>query len=76
MFQDEIERLRKEGSKQVQQEQEYVQQQILQEKLSKKTQKEYYSDQRLRVRWTVAKDDPDNGGYSHELLHTIFSKVS
>ncbi|PNF23592.1 DnaJ subfamily C member 17, partial [Cryptotermes secundus] len=73
-LQDEIERLRKEGSKQVEQEQEYVRQQIIQEKLNKETLKEDCSQHRLRVRWTVAKDDPDNGGYTSELLYTILSK--
>lgn len=76
MLQDEIERLRKEGSKQVEQEQEYVRQQIIQEKLNKETLKEDCSQHRLRVRWMVAKDDPDNGGYTSELLHTILSKVA
>jgi DnaJ family protein C protein 17 len=76
MLQDEIERLRKEGSKQVQQEREYVQQQIIQERLNKEALKEDCSHHRLRVRWTVAEYDPDNGGYSNHLLNTILSKVA
>jgi hypothetical protein len=72
MLQVEIERLQKEGLKQVEQEQEYVRQQLIQEKLNK----ENGSHHVLRVRWSVAKDDLDNGGYSSELLHTIFSKVA
>ncbi|KDR16157.1 DnaJ-like protein subfamily C member 17 [Zootermopsis nevadensis] len=74
-LQDEIERLRKEGSKQVKEEQEYVRQQIIQEKFSKPTMKEDSSSHhRLKVRWVAAKADPDNGGYTSELLHDIFSK--
>lgn len=77
LLQDEIERLRKEGSKQVREEQEYVRQQIIQEKFNKGTLKEDSSSHcRLKVRWVAAKDDPDNGGYTSELLHRIFSKVS
>jgi DnaJ family protein C protein 17 len=76
-LQDEIERLRKEGSKQVQVEQEYVQQQIIQERLGKGTLKEDGSSyHRLKVRWSALKDDPDNGGYTSELLHKILCKVS
>jgi hypothetical protein len=76
-LQDEIERLRKEGSKQVEVEQEYVRQQIIQERLSEETMKEYGSSHhRLKVRWSAPKDDPDNGGYTSELLHKILSKVS
>jgi len=76
-LQDEIERLRKEGSKQVEVEQEYVRQQIIQERLGKGTLKEDgTSHHRVKVRWSAAKDDPDNGGYTTELLHKILSKVS
>lgn len=75
-MQDEIERLRKEGSKQVEEEQEYVRQQIIQEKMSKDILKEDDSSHhRLKVRWVAVKDDPNNGGYSSELLHRILSKV-
>ncbi|KAJ4444223.1 hypothetical protein ANN_06014 [Periplaneta americana] len=72
-LQAEIERLRKEGSKQVKEEQEYVQQQILLENLKPKR-KESGCQCRLKVRWDAAKDDPSNGGYNEELLQNIFSK--
>ncbi|PSN46905.1 DnaJ subfamily C member 17 [Blattella germanica] len=76
-LQAEIERLRKEGSKQVEEEQEIVRQQIIEEMKNTKI-SEGVSDgsnqNRLKVRWEAAKDDPDNGGYSKEILQKIFSK--
>ncbi|KAJ9579161.1 hypothetical protein L9F63_024731, partial [Diploptera punctata] len=77
-LQAEIERLRKEGSKQLEEEQEYVRQQIISQRLNpeKSDIEDSTSNNRLRVRWEAAKSDPSNGGYNSEVLHRIFYKAT
>lgn len=77
-LQAEIDRLRKEGSKQVEEEKAFVRRQVEEEK---KTGRFFVNqipteDQshRLKLRWRSAKDDTENGGYTHENLHKILSK--
>ncbi|KAJ8865577.1 hypothetical protein PR048_033097, partial [Dryococelus australis] len=76
-WQAEIERLRKEGSRHLKEEQEAVRQQLLREAsvrdAVRKTQPE---GSRLRIQWQASKDDPTNGGYDYATLHSILSKVS
>lgn len=75
-FQAEIERLRKEGSQQVEEEVELVRQQLLQEtKLAATEQPQNNGINRLRIKWKASKDDPNNGGYPYETLLKIMSKV-
>lgn len=75
-FQAEIERLRKEGSQQVEEEVELVRQQLLQEtKLTATEQPQSNGINRLRIKWKASKDDPNNGGYPYETLLKIMSKV-
>ena len=75
-FQSEIERLRKEGSRQVEEEVELVRQQVLQEtKVSNAEQPPSTGSDRLRIKWRASKDDPNNGGYPYETLMKIMSKV-
>ncbi|XP_060068433.1 dnaJ homolog subfamily C member 17-like [Ylistrum balloti] len=74
-FQAEIERLRKEGSKLLQKEQE-----LLQEELRKTAEAKQVDDEeevvtpKLKVKWKAKKGDESNGGYSYTVLHTMFSK--
>lgn len=73
-MQKEIERLRKEGSKQLQEEIELVRQQVVEEQ--KNLASGVPLQKRLKIRWTSSKDDETNGGYNSENLNKIFSKVS
>ncbi|RZF32698.1 hypothetical protein LSTR_LSTR004126 [Laodelphax striatellus] len=71
---DAIERLRKEGSKQLQEEIELVQKQIAEELLKSNPSVGGSSGKKIKVRWTAAKDDDKNGGYNEENLKRIFTK--
>ncbi|XP_026285301.1 dnaJ homolog subfamily C member 17 isoform X1 [Frankliniella occidentalis] len=75
-LQAEIERLRKEGSRQVEEEVELVRQQLLQDSKIPETPEEPQSNglNRLRIRWKANKDDPNNGGYPYDTLLKIMSK--
>ncbi|KAJ1531669.1 hypothetical protein ONE63_000338 [Megalurothrips usitatus] len=74
-LQAEIDRLRKEGSRQVEEEVELVRQQLQQEiKVTPTEQSQTNGLNRLRIRWKANKDDPNNGGYPYETLMKIMSK--
>uniref|UniRef100_A0A6P7G3A6 DnaJ homolog subfamily C member 17 n=1 Tax=Diabrotica virgifera virgifera TaxID=50390 RepID=A0A6P7G3A6_DIAVI len=68
----EIERLRKEGSKQVQEEIEIVKQQLQKEKSNP----QYWdgSKHRIKIKWSADKHDSNNGGYNQEMLTRFLSK--
>lgn len=68
----EIERLRKEGSKAVDEEVQYVLRKV-QESLNQTTSGN--STFRLKVKWSASKNDTSNGGYNEEMLHRFLSKV-
>lgn len=68
--------MRKEGSRQVEEEVELVRQQVQQEtKASVPEQPPSTGLNRLRIKWRASKDDPNNGGYPYETLLKIMSKV-
>lgn len=71
----EIERLQKEGSKQVEEEIAFVQKQIWEQLhgLSKKSENKV-GEFRIKIRWKIQKDDSTNGGYNDDNLHKMFSK--
>ncbi|CAL1674139.1 unnamed protein product [Lasius platythorax] len=71
----EIERLQKEGSKQVEEEVAFVQRQIWEQLhgLSKNS-KSNIEDFRIKIRWKAQEGDPTNGGYNYDNLHKMFSK--
>lgn len=73
-LQAEIDRLRKESSKLLEEEIAYVQEQITKERAEKLYEQELgdTTQHRLRVRWCSEKSD--NGGYDSENLNKIFSK--
>ncbi|XP_075226797.1 dnaJ homolog subfamily C member 17 [Lycorma delicatula] len=71
-LQAEIERLRKEGSKQLHEEIEHVKQQVLEEQRNLAS--SVPTQKRLKVRWKSSKDDETNGGYNSENLDKMFSK--
>lgn len=74
-MQEEIERLRKEGSKQVEEEVNYVISQLQKEKMNITSEDNWDgSKYRIKIKWKAAKNDSDNGGYSQEMLQRFLSK--
>ncbi|KAL1513110.1 hypothetical protein ABEB36_002572 [Hypothenemus hampei] len=70
---EEIERLRKEGSKEVEEEIQNVLKAVREEKNKVETQWDS-SNNRIKIKWHTEKKDPNNGGYTPELLHRFLSK--
>ncbi|KAJ3662965.1 hypothetical protein Zmor_007279 [Zophobas morio] len=70
----EIERLRREGSKQVEEELERIQEEIRAQKKHRSENDWDSADHRIKIKWDVAKGDTTNGGYTHEMLHRFLSK--
>ncbi|XP_035895241.1 dnaJ homolog subfamily C member 17 [Anopheles stephensi] len=77
LFQEEFERLRKEGSKLIQEEQELMRRQ-LQEELrmmqTASTPSWDSSQHRIKIRWKAEKSDTTNGGYTEEMLRKFLTK--
>lgn len=70
---DEIERLRKEGSKLLEEEQELMQKQLKEERL--KMNSTWDSSQyRIKIKWNASKSDVSNGGYTKELIEKFLQK--
>ncbi|KAJ6635916.1 DnaJ like subfamily C member 17 [Pseudolycoriella hygida] len=69
---DEIERLRKEGFKLLQEEQEIMQKHLQEERL--KMNKWDSAQHRIKIKWNSSKSDPSNGGYTKELLEKFLHK--
>lgn len=76
LFQEEFERLRKEGSKLLEEEQEFMRQQLHEEKVMQSSAKSNWdpSKHRIKIRWKATSDDPANGGYSEAVLNKFLSK--
>ncbi|KAJ8938449.1 hypothetical protein NQ314_011485 [Rhamnusium bicolor] len=74
LLREEIERLRKEGSKQVEEEVEYVKRKLREEQ---QLNTEYWdgSKHRIKIKWSANKEDATNGGYTQEMLQRFLSKV-
>lgn len=70
---EEIERLRKEGSRQVQEEIEKVLKEVNAEKNKVETEWDS-SNNRIKIKWRADKKDPKNGSYTQEMLHRFLSK--
>ncbi|XP_028396001.1 dnaJ homolog subfamily C member 17-like [Dendronephthya gigantea] len=76
-LEQEIERLREEGLKMLQKEQELMKQQIEEEREKTKSSLNTGEDltpKLIKIRWKCQKNDPTNGGYSQELLQSVFIK--
>lgn len=69
---EEIERLRKEGSKAVEEEMQYVLKKV---KESLNQSSANHSVFRIKIKWTASKNDPSNGGYTQDILYKFLSKV-
>ncbi|KAG5893661.1 hypothetical protein JTB14_028815 [Gonioctena quinquepunctata] len=74
LLKEEIERLRKEGSKQVEEEVEFVKRQLKEERMTKSTENWDGSKFRIKIKWEAKKTDSTNGGYTQEMLHRFLSK--
>ncbi|XP_001849725.2 dnaJ homolog subfamily C member 17 [Culex quinquefasciatus] len=80
LFQEEFERLRKEGSKLIEEEQELMRQQLREERDEMQKggggKPSWDSSQhRIKIKWKVEKgDEANNGGYSQEVLQKFLSK--
>lgn len=73
LLKEEIERLRKEGSKAVEEEIEYVKRKLLEEQnLNYNT--EDSAKYRIKIRWSANKSDETNGGYTQEMIYNFFAK--
>ncbi|CAD6241005.1 GSCOCG00009060001-RA-CDS [Cotesia congregata] len=72
VFKAEVERLKKEGSRQVQEEIDLMNKQIYEQVHGSKT--VGVNDTRVNIRWKAEKNDPDNGGYNESNLQQILSK--
>lgn len=77
IFKEEFDRLRKEGSRLVEEEQELMRQQLRQE-LKNRTEATPSSwdssKHRIKIKWKASKTDPTNGGYNEETLRKYLKK--
>lgn len=77
-LQAEIERLEKEGSKLVEEEVAFVRNKILEEygesEKSTKRSDSSPAHRRVKIKWKVNGNDPENGGYNEDNLHRILQK--
>lgn len=71
VLKEEVERLRKEGSKLLEEEMNYVMQQVRSETAKKD---DDGSKCRIKVKWACDKQDDTNGGYTEEMLRRFFLK--
>uniref|UniRef100_A0A336MZA4 CSON008137 protein n=1 Tax=Culicoides sonorensis TaxID=179676 RepID=A0A336MZA4_CULSO len=75
IFKEEFDRLRKEGSRLVEEEQELMRQQLRQEILKHESTPIWDSAKhRIKIKWKATKDDSTNGGYNEENLRKYLQK--
>lgn len=78
VLQDQIERLRREGSKLLQEEQRSMREQLLRiitENQQTQVDKSFNSSaHRIKIKWKSDKKDIDNGGYTQEILQNFLKK--
>ncbi|XP_033216957.1 dnaJ homolog subfamily C member 17 [Belonocnema kinseyi] len=70
----EIDRLQREGSRQLKEEQELMRQKILEELVKGKSETDDETLCRIKLKWKVEKTDTTNGGYNYDTLHKMMSK--
>uniref|UniRef100_A0A8C6V728 DnaJ homolog subfamily C member 17 n=1 Tax=Naja naja TaxID=35670 RepID=A0A8C6V728_NAJNA len=78
-LEQEIQRLREEGSRQLEEQQKLIQEQIRLEKERIRSKQDGYGGHgtgtpKLKLRWKCKKEDETNGGYSKEILLQILQK--
>ncbi|CAD6991187.1 dnaJ homolog subfamily C member 17 [Ceratitis capitata] len=78
LLQDQIERLRREGSKLLEEEQRLMREQLLRTmaKSQRTHEKKIFdsSAHRIKIKWKAEKKDADNGGYTQEMLQNFLKK--
>lgn len=75
-LQAQIARLRKEGAKLIQQENEYLQEQLGKKFAMATTTVPWDSAKyRIKIKWKTEKTDENNGGYTSEAIQRFLSKV-
>lgn len=76
IFREEFERLRKDGNRLVEEEQESMRQQVRQERINRETVASSWdsSKHRIKIKWKASKNDPINGGYNEEVLTKFMKK--
>lgn len=76
VLQEELDRLRREGNRLVEEEMENMRRQMREERVQKQpVQSEWDSAQhRIRITWKADKNDPLNGGYNEETLRNYLKK--
>ncbi|XP_008559638.1 dnaJ homolog subfamily C member 17 [Microplitis demolitor] len=74
VFKAEIERLKKEGSRQVEEEIQLMNKQIYEQIHGINKSAVGHNETRVNIRWKADKDDASNGGYNESNLHQILSK--
>ncbi|XP_002732393.1 dnaJ homolog subfamily C member 17-like [Saccoglossus kowalevskii] len=70
-LEEEIKRLREEGSRQLEEEKKLLKQQLKEDSIILTDQ---IDTPKLKVKWRCKKEDETNGGYNHDVLFQIFSK--
>lgn len=75
MFKREFDRIMKENKKLLEDENEFLRQQIYKERQTQATLSTWDSSKhRIKIKWNVGKDDTANGGYNHENLTKFLNK--
>lgn len=76
IFKEEFDRLRKEGNKLVEEEQELMRQQLREETITRQNNLPTWDSakHRIKLKWKANKDDPTNGGYSEDSLRKYLQK--
>lgn len=74
ILKEEFDRLRTEGSKLLEEEQEYLRKEIHQETSASTFRKASSIKYRLKIKWKSEKNDSSNGGYNHENLTKFLQK--
>lgn len=79
IFKAEVDRLRKEGSKLIEEEKELMRQELLKEREKYATGTANYSSwdsskHRIKIKWTAEKGNTSNGGYTQEILSKFLQK--
>lgn len=75
IFKREFDRIMKENKKLLEDENEFLRQQIIKERQTQATLPTWDSSKhRIKIKWNAGKDDPDNGGYNHDNLTKFLNK--
>lgn len=75
MFQAEIDRLQKEGSKLLEEEITRMRKEIWELHNLPQKQTDTNANYRIKIKWKAAGDDSQNGGYNYDTLYRILYKV-